>query len=1297
MKNKVIFILGMHRSGTSALAGALAAARLNAGKHMLETIEKINAKGFWENRELVRINELILNEFSKRWYYPFVNDFIENDKSKLSATIAEDARKLIADEFAGNPISLIKDPRLCFTAILWKNWFEECGFDVSALHIYRHPQEVAVSLYDRDLIDELHACALWIEHVRSAEQFGMSVPFMRLCYRDLVHSADSIGKDIFAFLDSESVDLEGFSKWIDPSKHRQTLREDSQFSGLLPNKANEIFQKLYDAAVGEKVPLSEFPKWTEAERELITSKSDQFQQVNLLNIKTIEQGHKIEIHRQQVEKLESALAEDKAYIEALDNIIASQKSDIKTQEEVIQSQQEVIKTRELDIEAQQEVIKTGELDIEAQKEVIKTRELDIEAQKEVIKARELDIEAQKEVIKTRELDIEAQMEQLNVLGRVLEHEQMIRIQQDKVAQFIRDILLKHTRHKRLIQIDVLLDQLVLRFPFLRKFRYPIQFSGSASLQRSVVARYFDSDYYINSNPDVVQAKIDPLDHYLSDGWREGRKPSLAFDLEVYDAVYPVVRRANLNPLLHFVSDQKKASSMDGSRAANERWGAISRVEVAKHPKHIAVIVPVYRDVELTRLCLLAALPDIIEMQARLIIINDKSPDSGMREMLQSIALQYQESISLLENRSNLGFVASVNKGIKEAGNADVVLLNSDAIVGGKWLEQLAREAYSAPNVGTVTPLSNNTTISSFPNFLSDNDLPYGLDLETIQSVFAEPILQNIVTPTGVGFCFYIVRACIDDVGVFDESKFGRGYGEENDFCQRAIGKKWINVLTPNVYVSHKGSVSFGAEKDELVTSGLKILDQLHSGYRKDVSEFCTADPLLSARVFRQLQLMKLSGKPVILHVSHGLGGGVRQHINELSEFLADSAISILLEPVVGTNEISLLFDCSDKANSIQFDLTSELGEFRSIIKAMAITDIHYHHLMNVPPPIVSLAKDLGIPYQITVHDFYFLNGNPSLVNDDYVYPGKYSDSIKNERYKTPGGVTPKEWRAMHLDFWREAKSVIFPSFATKKLFDGLYPLMNSKVTWHPESNRDMEASELPLVVNKSAYKVLVLGALSREKGADFLEAIATLAKGSGVRLEFVLIGFSYRALQNVTETGAYNNEDMRDLIEEHQADLIFFPAKWPETYSYTLSSAIESRLPILAPDLGAFPERLRERGNASLYDYKLTPIKMLSLFSSLVQGAATGNGLSVEDADIGMYPKKVEYTDYYNLRVLSPISDVAFEVLDKACRKVRVQYQGTIMYRVAKDIYQHPLFAVLRRNLPNSLVFGIKRLLQKTF
>ena len=611
------------------------------------------------------------------------------------------------------------------------------------------------------------------------------------------------------------------------------------------------------------------------------------------------------------------------------------------------------------------------------------------------------------------------------------------------------------------------------------------------------------------------------------------------------------------------------------------------------PSHtVSVILPVYRGIDMTRRCIEAAMPGVLAMDgAKLLAINDGSPDQGMQAMLESLVAIWPGRFEVLENPVNLGFVGTVNRGMAHFPSQDVVLLNSDVIVPADWLKRLQVEAYSHPRVATVTPFSNNATICSFPNFLEENPQAFDLDVHTIDAVFRQSTLPCISAPTGIGFCMFIRRACLDQIGYLNAEKFGRGYGEENDLCQRAIKAGWLNILSPNMYAFHEGGVSFSTDKQALVDRAMGVLDSLHPNYHADVQAFIQRDPVRSARVERYLQLLATLSLPKVLHVSHGSGGGVGQHIEELAEYFDKGAAHLVLAPQDGPAVVSLSLRSCKLTDKLLFDMPADFAKLRKLLEQVGISAVHYHHTYNLDPVLQNLSRDLHATTLLTAHDYFWLNANPTLTAADGRFPGQYVEDQHNPLYPLPSGVTAAQWREKLRPLIEQADCVIFPTNATRTLFGNMYRLKHDVVAPHVEPHLDVRQAPRQLAT-KPHYVVGVLGAVGREKGADVLEKLAEMAQGQGARFTFKLIGYSYRQLNAVETTGPYKVENLSALIEQHAVDLILFPAQWPETYSYTLSHALASGLPIIAPNLGAFPERLSGRASATLFDH-LEPVAEL--------------------------------------------------------------------------------------------------------
>jgi GT2 family glycosyltransferase len=261
---------------------------------------------------------------------------------------------------------------------------------------------------------------------------------------------------------------------------------------------------------------------------------------------------------------------------------------------------------------------------------------------------------------------------------------------------------------------------------------------------------------------------------------------------------------------------------------------------------VDIVIPVYRNHALTQRCLESVLHNPDPSIGAIHLINDATPEPVLRHYCRQVAKE--ERVKLTEHAENQGFVVSVNEGLKLTGDRDVVILNSDAEVPKNWLSRLKAAADQNPKTASIVPFSNNATICSYPNFLEDNDLPDGLTLEELDALFAEANAGQVTEiSTGVGFCMYLRRAAIDDVGLFDAGAFGRGYGEENDWCLRAAEKGWVHLLAADVFVYHAGRASFGSEASDYQANALAVISERYPDYERQIAAFIEADPLEPAR------------------------------------------------------------------------------------------------------------------------------------------------------------------------------------------------------------------------------------------------------------------------------------------------------------------------------------------------------------------------------------------------------------------------------------------------------------------
>lgn len=595
---------------------------------------------------------------------------------------------------------------------------------------------------------------------------------------------------------------------------------------------------------------------------------------------------------------------------------------------------------------------------------------------------------------------------------------------------------------------------------------------------------------------------------------------------------------------------------------------------------IDIILPVYGGYDETVACIKSLLNDCCNtVRYEIIVIYDSGPDDHLLAYIERLATL--KEITLLKNEDNLGFVATANLGMKLHSERDVVLLNSDTLVANNWLDRLVDCAASDEKIATITPFSNNAEICSFPAICEVNEIPMGWNVASLDATFSS--VSNsmpIDIPTGVGFCMYIARRSIESVGLFDEVTFGRGYGEENDFCRRVSASGYRNVLCPNVYVFHAGGVSFGAEKLERVASAMRILNRLYPDYHAIVSNFIDRDPIKASRNRIIVEMVRANSLPTILHVTHGLGGGTEKHVNELALYFEGKFNTSILT-TINKNQVQLTIYGINHI-CLRFDLNSDLEDFTAVIEGLGVSCIHYHHLMDVSDQLLTMLNGSGLPHYVTLHDYYFINANPTLVAKDAYFCADQDlrDEYCGEAYPIPSNMSPEQWRQRCGGIINSATVVLSPSHYTANIYKEYFPNANLCVTYHCDyfEDRPYPSVTRSRKQSKEIFKVLVLGALGREKGADLLDHTASLAANSKHPLEFHLVGYAYRQLsKHVTVHGAYQDDQLTGIIEGIKPDLIWFPCHWPETYSYTLSAALKTGLPVAAPDIGAFVERIAGR------------------------------------------------------------------------------------------------------------------------
>ena len=627
------------------------------------------------------------------------------------------------------------------------------------------------------------------------------------------------------------------------------------------------------------------------------------------------------------------------------------------------------------------------------------------------------------------------------------------------------------------------------------------------------------------------------------------------------------------------------------------------------PQHpVDIIVPVYRGLADTRMCIDSVLASTNQSAWRLVVINDASPEPEVTAWLRERAAQ-EPRITLLENPDNLGFVGTVNRGMALSDRHDVLLLNSDTEVAGDWLDRIRAAAYGDAKVASVTPFSTNATICSYPRFCEDNPLPPGHTTASLDALCARTHPGAVVdVPTGVGFCMYIRRDSLHDVGLFDTDNFGKGYGEENDFCQRAQAKGWRNLHLLDTFVLHTGGVSFGDSKSPRERAAMATLARLHPRYALDVHAFVQDDPARPYRLALDVARIQSTALPVILAVLHDRAGGTVRHVRELARHLAGHAQFLTLTPAA---DATVLLRMADKAEGFElaFRLRDQANDLLALLRHLRVCHVHYHHLLGHGQLVRDLPALLGVGHDVTAHDYYSYCTHISMTGEDgrllpEPAPGQCGCCTPDMPAPLYGTVGP--WRGENARLLTSARQVIAPSHDCARRIAAFAPAARVLAVPHMDipPGATLPTSAPQPMAHDRPLKIVVIGALSVIKGADLLEAVALEAARRGAPLELHLLGYGYRHLQTqprsrLTIHGQYADEDLPGLLAWLQPDIVWFPAQWPETYSYTLSAALQAGLPVAVPDIGAFAERVLGRPWSWVLPWNQTSAQWVDSFTQL--------------------------------------------------------------------------------------------------
>lgn len=720
----------------------------------------------------------------------------------------------------------------------------------------------------------------------------------------------------------------------------------------------------------------------------------------------------------------------------------------------------------------------------------------------------------------------------------------------------------------------------------------------------------EAKYYFGLDEDPIIGFYCVLDYrspldlevYLCAEWSKGFKDTRLGILKANSSVAATVSVAN--PYLEGQIGSVELGSLCYS-------GQLKDKVTIPDDYHVDIVVPVFNGLNLLK-SLVVNLSNT-KIAHKVYFVDDCSTDDAVPAFLNELC-ESDPRYQLVSAKENGGFVKSVNLGLSFT-TGDVVLLNTDVQLPPLWLERLIAPLLLDDKVASATPFTNSGTICSFPRFLENNELVFGLDVAEIDSIFSHfnPIYNEV--PTGVGFCMACSRNALNAVGFLDADTYGRGFGEENDWCQSAIKAGFKNVMVENLFVFHNHGATFQTdEKMALIEDHLKKLNQRFPNYNGDVARYCEANPLKELRSFAYAQafLKSISGFKTV-YLTHDLGGGASTYLKRrIAADLAASQCAVTIEYSVFESIFHVAIQSSDK--QIQF-VSSTLADALDVVcsstdKIVVNELASYPHLGRALEDIAERVESHHCALEVLIHDYLMICPSINLVNVNKRYcglPGIYCDCSKcyrNQKFYDVYEDSIVAYRATWHRLLLDAEEVVVFSESSSRLLENTFGDIGN-IVLRPHKVPSLLSN---ITVKKAPDDPIVIGLIGRlteHKGSRIIKELLNEIESRDLDVSIALIGkidddFDIKS-DHFFEFGEYRLEDLPKLAAESGADVFFFPSVWPETFSYVCSEIIDMGYPLATFDLGAQQEKASGYEKGLVLSLELSPSDLCDALVSFVK------------------------------------------------------------------------------------------------
>jgi glycosyltransferase involved in cell wall biosynthesis len=424
---------------------------------------------------------------------------------------------------------------------------------------------------------------------------------------------------------------------------------------------------------------------------------------------------------------------------------------------------------------------------------------------------------------------------------------------------------------------------------------------------------------------------------------------------------------------------------------------------------------------------------------------------------------------------------------------------------------------------------------------------------------------------------------------------------------------------------------------------------VHPEYLSRINKFIQKDPIRPIREALDVaRLANRASKGAVLFVTHSLGGGAEQHVQDMAKLLELHGTAVFFCRVAPRDPQCLQIQDPGSPltpNLPTFEVSRDVHRFACTLAAIGVRHIHVHHLADMPDSapdfIRNVAKVADLAYDVTLHDYIAICPRIVLVDRSGVYCGEPPLHVCEDCVRRDGSPfgfpSVWEWRERYARLLSGARRVFVPDTDMITRLRRYHPAVNFILRPHPNpyalatADRSASRGSSP---KSDRRRVAVIGAISKEKGSDLLLATARFAKSRRLPIDFVVVGYTDRdddlkGLGKVEITGPYALNKAVDCLVATKPDVVWFPAVWPEAFSYTLSAVFAAGIFAIAFDIGALGSRIKAAGAGSLWPMEamLDPARLAEM---LLEEPILQTPVRRENPDYGS-----PLVSYYDLHTLT--------------------------------------------------------------